>query len=258
MSEWDVTGEISGYGYVGGVAGVIKDGTVIHKSSFGDITEYEEKSVIALGADAAAGGIAGYAYDSVVSNSSSSSEVSVSSDNSAAGGIVGYLENGVTVNCLHSGSVIISGGDHIQAGGVIGAGVNSEISHCYSDSMVNASEGTDAVAGGIAGLLDNSDITYSAALGLAVSGTQAARIAGDTSTSEIAGTYARSDMIVNWATTSDSVKEGIGLSPTRMRKSSNFFQQHTRVLTSVDHGSFRIIITIPALPGKMSPLIRGF
>jgi hypothetical protein len=220
----DVTGEISGYGYVGGVAGVIKDGTAIRKSSFGDIAEYEEKSVTALGADAAAGGIAGYACDSIVTDSSSNSAVSASSDNSAAGGIVGYLENGETVNCLHSGSVIISGGDHIQAGGIVGAGADSEISHCYSDSVVDASEGTDAAAGGIAGQLDNGDITYSAALGLAVWGTEAARIAGGASASEIDNAYARTDAIVNWATVSDSAREGLGIALTRARKSANFFK----------------------------------
>ena len=220
----DVTGKISGYGYVGGVAGVIKDGTAIRKSSFGDIAEYEEKSVTALGADAAAGGIAGYACDSIVTDSSSSSEVSASSDNSAAGGIVGYLENGETVNCLHSGSVIISGGDHIQAGGIVGAGADSEISHCYSDSVVDASAGTDAATGGIAGQLDNGDIAYSAALGLAVWGTEAARITGDAPTSEIDGAYARTDTIVNWATVSDSTREGVGLPLTQVRESPSFFK----------------------------------
>lgn len=220
----DVTGELSGYGFVGGVAGSIKDGTVVSRSSFGDISVHDEKSITISGTGAYAGGIAGYSENSEIAESSSSSYISTAFNNSSIGGLVGLAENSKIKDSIHSGTVTAASGYNVTAGGIAGGASGSEINFCYTDTIIKGSSEIGSYTGGLAGYAGNSRIVNSSVFGISVSGADSARVVGSSVGSAIENTYARNDLLVNYKSVADSNIEGIGRKITDMRKSVSFFQ----------------------------------
>ena len=138
-----------------------------------------------------AGGIAGYAIDSTISNCYNTSSVSSSCDSykytqvsntydySYAGGIAGYVSGGTIRDCYNTGSVSSRCRDEYNynshalnnsyAGGIAGYVVDSTISNCYNTSSVSSYSiesdnyagkvSINSYAGGIAGYVDVSTIS---------------------------------------------------------------------------------------------------
>ncbi len=149
---------ICGSGYVGGVAGVINDGTVENSYNTGTVTgrtdvggmvgkldgtitnSYNAGTV--TGTSSNVGGVVGSNYN-IVTNSYNTG--SVSSNGSYVGGVVGYNYNIVT-NSYNTGTV--SGSAHV--GGVVGSNnyYAKNVENCYNIGTVS---GTDNFIGGVAG-----------------------------------------------------------------------------------------------------------
>ena len=107
-----------------------------------------------------AGGIAGYASSSTISNCYNTGSVSATASSLAyAGGIAGYVRSATISNCYNTGSVTASStSSDAHAGGIAGETFNSStISNCYNTGSVTASSTSSlAYAGGIAGYSSSS------------------------------------------------------------------------------------------------------
>lgn len=214
----EVTGEIRGSGFVGGLAGEILNGSTITKSKFGVISGVEEKLITATGNNSSAGGITGLMQDSIITQSVSDAFITLPDNSSYAGGIAGRAENSTASDVLHEGRLTASG-TGCSAGGIIGYSTGSYIEHAYSDSSITAT-GSGSYAGGIAGVTTGGGITGSAALNIAINGDTALRISGSVSGTEINNTYARANQVVNIGSATDGTSRRIS----DMRKKPLFFQ----------------------------------
>jgi len=125
--------------YVGGVAGMVSNGSSITKCYVTGTVE----------GDANVGGVAGIVQiGSSVSNCYATGTVE---GNAAVGGVVGsvHIDSNIT-NCYSTGTVK---GDN-QVGGVIGwAGDNSSVTNCYAACMVEGNYIVGGVVGGYSGNL---------------------------------------------------------------------------------------------------------
>ena len=114
-----------------------------------------------------AGGIAGYAKDSLIigcdiegSVFSDTTDTSDTSDtHTHAGGIAGYADNSKISGCYIAGDVTAYGVFAAYAGGIAGRmEKNSVITDCVNDADVYAEATEFAHAGGIAGYMDNNSL----------------------------------------------------------------------------------------------------
>ena len=190
-----IAGSITGYSYVGAVAGMLDNNSVINNCHVtGDVTGNHDY----------VGAVAG-ALDnnSSISNSHSSGDVTGSRniggvagalDNNSAisdsystgdvegglniGGVAGYVGGGSAISDSYSTGDVTNGGSG-YAGGIAGrVSVGGAISNCYATGDVNGVGPVNNYIGGIAGMLDNnSAISNSYATG-DVNGGDGAQIGG--------------------------------------------------------------------------------
>jgi hypothetical protein len=145
--------EIKGNFEVGGIAGYIKNSSIINSCLNGNVSGSYD-----------VGGIAGLVYSgSSIVNSFSSGNINGSGE---IGGIAGYIGRSVSITNSYSNADISGNGKYI--GGIVGDTQNSSVTNSYSAGKVSGYE----CVGGIAGTID--DITIiknNAALNLSVMGT---------------------------------------------------------------------------------------
>ena len=119
----------------------------------------ENSTISASSSTAYAGGIAGYANSTTISNCYNTGSVTASSTSSTAfaGGIAGYANLKTIINCYNSGSIsatsTASAGIiiYVNAGGIVGH-ASLTIRNCYNSGSVSAtSSHVKPRAGGIAG-----------------------------------------------------------------------------------------------------------
>ncbi len=146
---------ITGVKYVGGIAGGIKEGTVIDSCSV---------SGKIFSTTTGAGGIVGYIYHTAkpatVSNCFVSADIgSTSYGANYLGGIVGQVassgtssETVVINNCYYTGNIETSKST-ASAGGILGAytGASLTISNCYATGTISATNAASERVGGIVG-----------------------------------------------------------------------------------------------------------
>ncbi|MDR1315378.1 MAG: hypothetical protein LBK13_00780 [Spirochaetales bacterium] len=156
--ELDVDASAADELYVGGIAGMIVEGSMTRCAMTGDV------QVASGTANNSIGGLVGEAYGSFLVNSSASGNVRVEStaagsDYVSAGGLVGKLDNSedgssaVIRKSYSTGTVsAVSTVGRARAGGIASRIRGSaEITDCYSTGNISASGGYSAEAGGIAG-----------------------------------------------------------------------------------------------------------
>ena len=135
IQNCNVTGEVNGYNYSGGIVGYANDNTHILNCSFQGNVEGNGTSI---GCDVSGcfvtgtvtggncvGGIAGNGVGTI-KNCYALADVTAAGD--SAGGIAGYAYNLSIENCYYSGK----GSSNGNAGGIAGIARNSEIQNCVS------------------------------------------------------------------------------------------------------------------------------
>jgi len=168
--------------YAGGIVGYATNTIIANSHSSGNISSSYH-----------AGGIAGVAKSSNITNSYSI--VNVSRVQDSAGGIVGIVLDNTTINNSYSMGRISSS---YSAGGIAGYVVNSNITNSYSKGNVSSGSPSDPVlAGGIAGSATSTIITNSYSMGdisssysgSSTSASLAGGITGDASNTTITNSY---------------------------------------------------------------------
>ena len=144
IQNCNVTGEVNGYNYSGGIVGYANDNTHILNCSFQGNVEgngQDRGGIVgstSIGCDVSGcfvtgtvtggncvGGIAGNGVGTI-KNCYALADVTAAGD--SAGGIAGYAYNLSIENCYYSGKVSSNG----NAGGIAGIARNSEIQNCVS------------------------------------------------------------------------------------------------------------------------------
>ena len=144
IQNCNVTGEVNGYNYSGGIVGYANDNTHILNCSFQGNVEgngQDRGGIVgstSIGCDVSGcfvtgtvtggncvGGIAGNGVGTI-KNCYALADVTAAGD--SAGGIAGYAYNRSIENCYYSGKVSSNG----NAGGIAGIARNSEIQNCVS------------------------------------------------------------------------------------------------------------------------------
>ena len=144
IQNCNVTGEVNGYNYSGGIVGYANDNTHILNCSFQGNVEGDGQDrggivgSTSIGCDVSGcfvtgtvtggncvGGIAGNGVGTI-KNCYALADVTAAGD--SAGGIAGYAYNLSIENCYYSGKVSSNG----NAGGIAGIARNSEIQNCVS------------------------------------------------------------------------------------------------------------------------------
>ena len=179
IKNCNVTGEIEGYSFVGGIVGEADEGTGILNCSFrGNVT----------GRVGYAGGIAGYSRCEV----RSCYVIGAVAGDSKVGGIAGWGA-GAIKNCYVLANVTATDG---FTGGIAGdAAYNPCMENCYYSGKVSAN---DSKVGGIAGFALNSTIKNCVSLAESVTGrSYVNRIVGDRVGGSITNNYAWSGTEIN-------------------------------------------------------------
>ena len=179
IKNCNVTGEIEGYSFVGGIVGEADEGTGILNCSFrGNVT----------GRVGYAGGIAGYSRCEV----RSCYVIGAVAGGSEVGGIAGWGA-GAIKNCYVLANVTATDG---FTGGIAGdAAYNPCMENCYYSGKVSAN---DSKVGGIAGFALNSTIKNCVSLAESVTGrSYVNRIVGDRVGGSITNNYAWSGTEIN-------------------------------------------------------------
>lgn len=128
------TGEVSGFSYVGGIAG---------GNEYGNITKsYNTASL--FGTDSHTGGIAGRHNMGAIENCYNTGSIQAGR---TSGGIAGIVEQGTIKNCYNTASVNVA--QH-NSGGIAGFMRNGSISNCYNI-------GDTGYFGGILGSIDTAN-----------------------------------------------------------------------------------------------------
>ena len=188
IKSCNVTGEINGYNYTGGIVGYADANTKILNCSFqGNVK----------GKGEGRGGIVGYMSGGgevnrcyVIGTVTGYREV---------GGIAGYGV-GTIKNCYALADVTAAGDNAgYNAGGIAGYAYGVTIENCYYSGEVSAS----GSAGGIAGTAWRGTIQNCVSLAESVTGSNANRIAGYNYNATLTNNYAWSDTTVSGSATSD-------------------------------------------------------
>ena len=178
IQNCNVTGEVNGYNYSGGIVGYANDNTHILNCSFQGNVE---------GAGENRGGIVG--------DTSSGCEVSgcfVTGKVKGSQSVGGIAGNGVgTIKNCYALADVTAAGD--SAGGIAGYAYNLSIENCYYSGKVSS----NGNAGGIAGIARNSEIQNCVSLAERVTGVwKVNRIAGKNS-AKLTDNYAWSGTTIN-------------------------------------------------------------
>ena len=203
-----VTGVISGYQYVGGVAG----------SSRSSITNCYATCAVS-GTGSSVGGVVGDITNGSIDNCYATG--TVSSGYHDVGGVAGCMINGSMTNCYATGAV--SGNDAV--GGVAGNVIEgSNMTNCYATGAVKGSRNV----GGVAGQVIGSNITNCAALNSSIYSvsvyTSSGRIAGDViSNSTLSNNVAWDGMTSNVTLQTSNNRAGTGITAAAA-KTQNTYQ----------------------------------
>ena len=191
IQNCNVTGEVNGYNYSGGIVGYANDNTHILNCSF-------QGNVKGNGQDR--GGIVG--STSIGCDVSGCFVTGTVTGGNCVGGIAG---NGVgTIKNCYALADVTAGGD--SAGGIAGYAYGITIENCYYSGEVSS----NGNAGGIAGIARNSGIQNCVSLAERVTGVwQVNRIAGGNHNATLTDNYAWSDTKVNNATVSADDAAGV-------------------------------------------------
>ncbi len=171
----------------------------------------KDVDITATGGRVNAGGLAGYARRSAISNIYTTGSVSVTAtidEHVYAGGLTGFvLESAISNNYATvsvSVSVAATGGDHhVYVGGLAGMAVSNMISNSYAVGSVTANSNDDIYAGGLAGWASSSEIINIYAAGsVSVTatgddGVNAGGLAGSVLQSAISNSYATGNVAAN-------------------------------------------------------------
>ena len=240
IKSCNVTGEINGYNYTGGIVGYADANTKILNCSFqGDVK----------GGGTCVGGIVG--------DTSSGCEVSgcfVTGKVEGLQRVGGIAGNGVgkIKNCYALANVTATG---VNAGGIAGYAYGVTIENCYYSGEVSAS----GSAGGIAGTAWGGTIQNCVSLAESVTGSNANRIAGGIFGANLITnnhSYNRTKLVVGGNTTyADGTDEKDG---------TNVFVSAGKLMTDVQKGEVfdwngfdKDIWDIPTKAGKLPSLQKG-
>ena len=179
IQNCNVTGEVNGYNYSGGIVGYANDNTHILNCSF-------QGNVKGNGQDR--GGIVG--STSIGCDVSGCFVTGTVTGGNCVGGIAG---NGVgTIKNCYALADVTAGGD--SAGGIAGYAYGITIENCYYSGEVSS----NGNAGGIAGIARNSGIQNCVSLAERVTGVwQVNRIAGGNHNATLTDNYAWNDTTIN-------------------------------------------------------------
>ena len=179
IQNCNVTGEVNGYNYSGGIVGYANDNTHILNCSF-------QGNVEGNGQDR--GGIVG--STSIGCDVSGCFVTGTVTGGNCVGGIAG---NGVgTIKNCYALADVTAAGD--SAGGIAGYAYNLSIENCYYSGEVSS----NGNAGGIAGIARNSEIQNCVSLAERVTGVwQVNRIAGGNHNATLTDNYAWSGTKIN-------------------------------------------------------------
>ena len=185
IQNCNVTGEVNGYNYSGGIVGYANDNTHILNCSF-------QGNVEGNGQDR--GGIVG--STSIGCDVSGCFVTGTVTGGNCVGGIAG---NGVgTIKNCYALADVTAAGD--SAGGIAGYAYNLSIENCYYSGKVSS----NGNAGGIAGIARNSEIQNCVSLAERVTGVwQVNRIAGGNHNATLTDNYAWDGTMVSGSAASD-------------------------------------------------------
>ncbi len=185
IQNCNVTGEVNGYNYSGGIVGYANDNTHILNCSF-------QGNVEGNGQDR--GGIVG--STSIGCDVSGCFVTGTVTGGNCVGGIAG---NGVgTIKNCYALADVTAAGD--SAGGIAGYAYNLSIENCYYSGKVSS----NGNAGGIAGIARNSEIQNCVSLAERVTGVwQVNRIAGGNHNATLTDNYAWDGTTVSGSAASD-------------------------------------------------------
>ena len=191
IQNCNVTGEVNGYNYSGGIVGYANDNTHILNCSF-------QGNVEGNGQDR--GGIVG--STSIGCDVSGCFVTGTVTGGNCVGGIAG---NGVgTIKNCYALADVTAAGD--SAGGIAGYAYNLSIENCYYSGKVSS----NGNAGGIAGIARNSGIQNCVSLAERVTGVwQVNRIAGGNHNATLTDNYAWSGTKINGNPVSADDAEGV-------------------------------------------------
>ena len=191
IQNCNVTGEVNGYNYSGGIVGYANDNTHILNCSF-------QGNVEGNGQDR--GGIVG--STSIGCDVSGCFVTGTVTGGNCVGGIAG---NGVgTIKNCYALADVTAAGD--SAGGIAGYAYNLSIENCYYSGEVSS----NGNAGGIAGIARNSGIQNCVSLAERVTGVwQVNRIAGGNHNATLTDNYAWSGTKINGNPVSADDAEGV-------------------------------------------------
>jgi hypothetical protein len=139
INQCSVSGTVNGHDYVGGLVGYHYSGIISNSYSIGSVSGHYY-----------VGGLVGYNFDTVLQ---SYSTASINGRYYYIGGLVGYNNNNLT-NSYSTG--LVSGTNYV--GGLVGLNYLGTISNSYSTGSVN---GIEEYIGGFAGRNSYGDITNS-------------------------------------------------------------------------------------------------
>ena len=191
IQNCNVTGEVNGYNYSGGIVGYANDNTHILNCSF-------QGNVKGNGQDR--GGIVG--STSIGCDVSGCFVTGTVTGGNCVGGIAG---NGVgTIKNCYALADVTAGGD--SAGGIAGYAYGITIENCYYSGKVSS----NGNAGGIAGIARNSGIQNCVSLAERVTGVwQVNRIAGGNHSATLTNNYAWNGTKINGNPVSADDAEGV-------------------------------------------------
>lgn len=178
IKNCNVTGEINGYNYTGGIVGSANVNTKIRNCSFqGNVEGNGEKR----------GGIVG--HTSIGCDVSGCFVTGTVTGEKFVGGIAGWGA-GTIKNCYALANVTATG---VSAGGITGDTYNLAIENCYYSGMVSAS----GSAGGIVGNAWGGTIKNCVSLAESVTGSNANRIVGYNYNATLTDNYAWDGTTIN-------------------------------------------------------------
>ena len=134
IKNCQVSGDVEGTQYVGGLAGYAESTTLTSLWADGKLTTNAP--------DAQVGGLVGLTTNGTITRCMTDEVVTATGDNSQAGGLVGHVKGDVQLS-LSKGSVSATG-SQCQTGGLVGYADASTITNSYSTATVH---GTDFSAG---------------------------------------------------------------------------------------------------------------
>ena len=137
IKNCQVSGDVEGTQYVGGLAGYAESTTLTSLWADGKVTTNAP--------DAQAGGLVGLTTNGTIKRCMTDEVVTATGDNSQAGGLVGHVEGDIQLS-LSKGSVSATG-SNCQTGGLVGYADASAIANSYSTATVHGTEFSAGLVG---------------------------------------------------------------------------------------------------------------